>query len=305
MVAITKEITLIDLKRYGEWLLVFTTILAAAGWVFSKETIQGMPMIGFMGLRFLLASIILLPLCYSTQQTIRLVDIPKVLMSGSLQMIQMILWILAIGANSSLGEGAFIMSLSILLVPLIAWLIFKEKPLSIFWISFPIAAIGLGFLSLSNGWNASIGQLWFLGSAIALALYFNINGRMVQKIAVLPLSCIQMFCTGAVCTIISLLFETWPSAISLSIWSWFAASVLIATILRYVLQAIGQKYVNVGNAAIIMVLEPIFTLLLSVIFYHEPMPWMKWLGCFLILAALLIYRGYVFLRTRRSELYAK
>ncbi len=45
-------------NRKADLLLVLTTILAAAGWIFSKESIQGLPPFGFIGLRFILASFV-------------------------------------------------------------------------------------------------------------------------------------------------------------------------------------------------------------------------------------------------------
>ncbi|CAH8242281.1 hypothetical protein VAEKB19_6410001 [Vibrio aestuarianus] len=40
-------------NRRAELILVITTLLAAAGWVFSKQAIQGLPPFGFIGVRFL------------------------------------------------------------------------------------------------------------------------------------------------------------------------------------------------------------------------------------------------------------
>ncbi|WLT06610.1 EamA family transporter [Gilliamella apis] len=48
---------------------------------------------------------------------------------------------------------------------------------------------------------------------------------------------------------------------------WLIVSIVIATILRFALQFVGQKYVPVCNAAIIMILEPVFTTLAGVIVY--------------------------------------
>ncbi|MCF1428484.1 MAG: DMT family transporter [Shewanella sp.] len=44
--------------------LVLTSMIAALGWIISKETIVDLPPFGFIGLRFTLASLCLLPLCY-------------------------------------------------------------------------------------------------------------------------------------------------------------------------------------------------------------------------------------------------
>lgn len=48
-------------QRKAELFLVLTTFIAAWGWVFSREAVQGMPIFGFLGTRFLFAAIILLP----------------------------------------------------------------------------------------------------------------------------------------------------------------------------------------------------------------------------------------------------
>ncbi|MGB5446621.1 MAG: EamA family transporter, partial [Psychromonas sp.] len=50
--------------KRADLLILCTTILAAAGWIFSKQAIQGLPPFGFIGLRFLCASLLLVPFCY-------------------------------------------------------------------------------------------------------------------------------------------------------------------------------------------------------------------------------------------------
>ncbi len=105
------------------------------------------------------------------------------------------------------------------------------------------------------------------------------------------LTCVQLFSTGAIALTVSLLTETWPDAVATSVWGWFGLSVLVATSLRYLLQTLGQKGASAANAAIIMIMEPVWTVVLSVIWYHEAMPVHKIAGCTLILFSLLIYRG--------------
>lgn len=89
---------------------------------------------------------------------------------------------------------------------------------------------------------------------------------------------------------LSLLLETWPQEVSLITWKWVVLSVLLATSLRYLLQTIGQKWVTPTNAAILMLLEPIWTMLLSVWLYDESMPLNKLVGCGLLLLSLVFYR---------------
>ena len=64
--------------------------------------------------------------------------------------------------GGQLGEGSFIMSLSVLMVPIVSWFFFRERLLAIFWLSLSIVIVGLAFLSLSNGCYLNVNQLWFL-----------------------------------------------------------------------------------------------------------------------------------------------
>ncbi|KXO07998.1 Permease of the drug/metabolite transporter (DMT) superfamily [Moritella sp. JT01] len=278
-------------NRRADLILVITTILASAGWIFSKEAIQGLPTFGFIGLRFILASILLLPFCYRTLFNINRATLVGAASVGCFLGSAILIWIYAIANSSSLGEGAFIMSLSMLFVPIIAWIFFKNRPPRMFWFSLPFAILGLTLLSKGSSWTISGSQIWFMFSAVMLAIQFNLNSHFAQKMPTLVLTCIQLFVTGVLGVLVSLLTETWPQQIELEIWGWLAMSVLIATSLRYALQTAGQKNTTTANAAIIMILEPTWTVFLSMLWYGEKMELTKLVGCSLILFALIIYRA--------------
>ncbi|MEI8609532.1 DMT family transporter [Enterovibrio sp. Hal110] len=285
-------------ERRASLVLLIVTVLAAWGWIFSKEAIQGLPPFGFIGLRFLLASVCLLPFCIGSLKRVDRGDLVRASGVGSLLSGALLFWIFAMSVSTSLGEGAFIMSLSMLIVPLVAWGLFKQTPPRIFWVSMPIAVAGLALLSLGGvGWQLSPSQIWFLLAAVFLAIHFNVNSRYAKRIPTLVLTCVQLFTTGVIASLVSLCVETWPDMIPPAIWVWFTLSVIVATSLRYLLQTFGQKGANAANAAIIMILEPVWTVVLSVVWYHEAMPAHKIAGCSLILLSLLIYRGSQPLRT--------
>lgn len=276
--------------RRADLILILATLLASAGWVFSKESIQGLAPFQFIGLRFLIAAMCLLLFCYKDIKALSKTDLLRTLSVGCLLATSLLLWIYAISVSHGLSEGAFIMSLAMLFVPLVAWPLFKLAPPRIFWFSLPIAVVGLMLLSLSNGWQQSSSQIWFICSALVLAVHFNFNSRYAQRVSPLSLTCIQLMVTGIIGLIISAYTEVWPQTVGSDIWIWFTMSVLIATSLRYLMQTIGQKHIVAANAAIIMVLEPIWTVILSILWYDEPMPFNKILGCLLIFVSLLIYR---------------
>lgn len=278
-------------QRKAEFFLVLTTMIAAWGWVFSREAVQGMPVFAFLGTRFLLAAIILLPFCKGKKNKIPLKQLPKILMTGGWMALNLVLWIHAVAITDSIGEGAFIMSLAMLFVPLVAWVILKNKPSRYFWEALPVAIIGLACLTLFKAqleFKAS--QLWFLGAAIVQAIYFCYTSLYTRMVPLLPLTTIQLATTGIVAIVLSLFLEEWPTSLTTPTVMWLAASVVIATSLRFVLQLIGQKNTTAANAAIIMILEPVMTVFVAAIWYHERMPLIQIVGCILILFSLFYYR---------------
>ncbi|EMH6401814.1 DMT family transporter [Providencia rettgeri] len=278
-------------QRKAEFFLVLTTIIAAWGWVFSREAVQGMPIFAFLGSRFLLAAIILAPFCRGKKNRITVKQLPKILMTGGWMSLNMALWIHAVAITDSIGEGAFIMSLAMLFVPLVAWVILKNKPVRYFCEALPVAVLGLACLTLFKAqleFKAS--QLWFLGAAIVQAIYFCYTSLYTRTIPLLPLTAIQLACTGMTGLVLSFFLEEWPSSMTTPTMMWFIASVVIATSLRFVLQLIGQKNTTAGNAAIIMILEPVMTVFVAAIWYHERMPFIQIVGCVLILSSLFYYR---------------
>ncbi|MEH6453326.1 MAG: DMT family transporter [Psychromonas sp.] len=289
-------------QRKAELILLLTTLLAGAGWVFSKEAINGLPIFGFIGIRFVLASLLLLPLCYKALLKANPKDIVKGSGVGLILGCSILLWIHAISVSPTLGEGAFIMSLSMLIVPLIAWPLFKRRPPAIFWLSLPIAIFGLFLLSLSGGWQESSSQIWYAIASLLLAFHFNFNGKYSKRIPTLLLTCLQLFVIGILGLIASFLFETIPPTVDTSILIWLTLSIVLATSLRYVLQTIGQKHCLPSIASIIMILEPLWVVIMSVILYSEAMPINKIIGGSLILLSLLIFRVGGSFIAKRAEL---
>ena len=276
-------------QRKAELFLVLTTFVAATGWIFSKQALLGLPAFGFIGFRFMIASLCLLPFCYRALINMQAKDIAQAICVGMLLGGGMLSWSYAVSVSTTLGEGAFIISLSMLLVPLIAWALFKQRPKKVFWLALPIAVLGLFLLSIRGSWQASSSQVWFALASLLFAFQFNFNSKYSQRIPLLLLLCVQLFTAGVMGVIASIMFESMPISIDASIWIWFALSTLLATVLRYLLQITGQKYCVPSVASIIMLLEALWVVLFSVVFYNEAMPLNKILGGAMILSSLLIF----------------
>lgn len=277
-------------QRKSELLLVATTCIAACGWIFSREGLQGMPVLGFLGIRFLMAGVVLL-LCCRSSGLGKAWQARKVVCASSIWLAaSMLLWIYAVAITVSLGEGAFIMSLSMLFVPLVAWVMLRARPARAFWGALPVAVCGLALLTLRQGFHVAPSQLLFFLAAIVQAVYFCANTKSSRLVPPVPLAAVQLTFTGILALLLSWGLDTWHGLPSLATWWWLIASALIATSLRFWLQLSGQRLTTAASAALIMLLEPLLTVVAAALWYHERMALHQILGGVLILFALGYYR---------------
>lgn len=272
----------------AELVLILVTILAAFGWIFSKETLAGLPPLLFMGVRFLVAGFILLLAGRKYFVGLRFSDIKNAILVGLVMGVAMMLWIVGLDHSTQLGVGAFITSLGVILVPIMAKLLFGDRPGLPVWLSLPVAVIGLGLLALNDGLAFELSHLYFLVAAVTFALQFNLLSRSSTRMHVLVLTSIQLISAGSLAFILSLFLETWPEVVSLPVFGWFLASTLIATSLRFLLQTYGMSLTPASHAAVIMNLEPMWTAVFASFWFMETMALTQIVGCSLIFIAMLI-----------------
>jgi drug/metabolite transporter (DMT)-like permease len=279
-----------DKTLLSDILLLTVTLLAAAGWIFSKEALQGIAPLTFIGIRFFLAGLLLAVFCLPNLKTLKLAHWGEALSMGVLFAVALMLWVQGLFHSDHVGEGAFITSLGVVLVPLVAHLVFGDTIDGSTWLALPTAMIGLGFLSLSNGFHFENAQLLFMVAAVLFALHFNLITRAVTRITAFSLTAIQLTTVGIVSMLVSRFFEPWPPSISTDTWMWISASILLASAARFLIQAFAQSMASASHAAIILVLEPLWTSIIAAFWFAESMTYQQMIGCSLIFLALLINR---------------
>lgn len=181
------------------------------------------------------------------------------------------------------------MSLSMMFVPLTAWVMMKVRP--------PRA---VGVPADCGGWPGAAQSAYadslppqpglVLLTALVQSIWFCYTSRCAREVPLIPLTTVQLAITGIVGLTISAAVERWDQPMTLPTLGWLVASIVIATSLRFGLQMKGQKYAAVASAAIIMVLEPLLTVIAAALWYGEQLPLQKIIGGVLILVAQLWFR---------------
>ncbi|GIU41490.1 membrane protein [Shewanella sairae] len=273
----------------GVLYLFVATLLAAMGWIASKVVVQSMAGEMFIASRFILASLILVPFCYKSLLKLSAKQVLSACGVGVFLGLALQVWIYAVSISDGLSEGAFIMSLAMIIAPLTAWLLFQVKPNRAFWIALPVSVSGMMLMSLTNGWKMESSQLLFLLASALLSVHFVMNKRISGNLKPLVSICLQLFVVGLVGLLYTLYTE--PDAVQFSnqLMVWFVVSTVAATSVRYLLQTMGQYKVSMETAALLMILEPVWTLLLSISVLGETLEPQKLLGGGVIFLSLITY----------------
>ncbi|WP_372737008.1 DMT family transporter [Neptunomonas sp.] len=273
----------------SDLMLLVVTLLAASGWIFSKEALAGMPPLLFIGLRFLFAGLILMMFGWQALRALDRRGILSTALVGLSFSMAMMFWILGLQHAQHLGVGAFLSCLGAVLVPIVAML-FGERANRAVWASLPVAAVGLALLALDSQFEMGWGELSFLCAAVLFAFTFVLNSRAAAKTSPIALAAIQLVVVGLVALPVSWAAEPWSFDWPASIWMWMIASIFIATSLRFFMQVWAQSLSTASNAAVIMTLEPVWAAMLAALWFGETMTGMQLGGCAVIFSALLVSR---------------
>ncbi|MAR91733.1 MAG: EamA family transporter [Pseudomonadales bacterium] len=291
-----------DRTLLSDLLLLVVTLLAASGWIFSKEALQGMSPLWFLGIRFFSAGCLLGALCIPQLKAMTRRQWRQALWMGLLFALALMLWVHGLFFSTHVGEGAFITSLGVVLVPVVARLAFGDATEGSTWVALPLAVGGLACLSLRHGFRFEPSQAFFCGAALLFALHFNLISRALAQIPAFALTTIQLTMVGSVALLAAAVSEGPLQVDATAVWGWLVASILLASSARFLIQAYAQSMASASHAAIIMILEPLWASIMAAVWFAEQMSLQQLAGCSLIFLALLVNRWRAIRQLLRSLL---
>ncbi len=187
---------------------------------------------------------------------------------------------------TSAGKAGFITGLYVIIVPILG-LLLKQQTNKSTWFGAGLAVIGMFFLSVTENFTISKGDLLVLGSALFWAIHVQLISWFSRQYDALLLSLYQFI----FCSVFSLLVAVTMETISLENVIAAKVPVFVAGVLSvgvaYTLQIIAQKNAHPAHAAIILSLEAVFAVLGGWLFLNEVLQLREFLGCSLMLTGMI------------------
>lgn len=276
------------MKQYiGDGMLLITAIVWGSGFVGTVIALQYLTAYQVMAGRFVLAAIILSLLFGKKFRTFTKSVIWKGAILGTILYIGFALQTVGLEYTTP-SKNAFLTAINVVIVPIIAYMVYKRKVDRHETTGAMIAIIGIGFISLQGSMTINIGDALSLACAVAFAFDIFYTNHFVKKEDAISLTIVQ-FITASLIGVVAVVIQgDIPTTLEKeAIYSIIYLAVFSTTI-AYVCQNIAFKYTTATKGAIILSLEAFFGMILSVLFLQEVLTGRMMIGAALIMTAILI-----------------
>ncbi|ANX12484.1 hypothetical protein ABE41_010725 [Fictibacillus arsenicus] len=284
------------------WFADFNLLLVAFVWgttfVIVQKAIAFLEPYSFNTVRFFIAAILLLFIIYFFKRTsFKDFKNKNLLKSGTL----LGFWLFLGYGFQTVGllyttssKAGFITGLSVVLVPLLSYMLLKHKLNWQIGFSSLLAVAGLYLLTIHNSFSLNIGDGYVLLCAVSFALHIVFTGKFAKSFDALCLTVVQLFIVSILSFITALFTEQWQEifAANMLFKSEVITALLItslfATALAFLAQTYFQSFTTPARVALIFAMEPVFAAITAFIVLNERLGSKALIGCILILFGMIL-----------------
>ncbi len=187
-------------------------------------------------------------------------------------------------ANTGAAITGFVTGLYVVLTPLFAGLLFKERVSKNTWFYVFMATVGLALLSL-KGWSVGFGELMVFFSAIAFAAHITALSKWSAGRDVYAMTITQLTMCAAMTGVASA-FEGYSAPPDSGVWAVVIFTAVFATAIAFIVQTWSQAYMSATKVAVILTMEVVFAAFFAIIFAGERLTLQAALGGILVVAAM-------------------
>lgn len=295
------------MKRWhANVLLLIAGAIWGMGFVAQASAMDSIGPYLFIALRFAVASLVILPFTvlesrrqrvtdYSADENARLSAGKELQLSDCLKFVVIGLCLFAGMATQQVGllttsvtNSGFLTGLYVVFTPVLGVMLYRSKPHPVTWIAACFSLLGIYFLSGGALGQLVKGDILTIISAMFWGLQVVLIARIVgQSGRPLALSQMQFTITALLALLVALAIEPikWVGIVEVAPQILYAG--IFASGFAFTIQVIGQRYTSAPQAAIFLSAEAPFAALFAFIFLNEKISAIGFLGCALILAAML------------------
>lgn len=273
-------------KYKGELLMLITAIMWGSGFVGMAKGLEHWSVFQLMAGRFFLASIILSLVFYKKLKLINKAVLWKGGLLGAILFFAFTLQTWGLEYTTA-SKNAFLTAINVIIVPIIAYIIYKRRIDRFEFIAAGVAIVGIGFLSLQDSLTINFGDFLSILCAFAFAFDIFYTNVFVKSEDALALTIVQFYTATILSVIGVIILQDYPTTYSAEGIGIIIYLAVFCTGVAYVCQNLGMQYANPTKSAIILSTEALFGTMFSVLLLNELLTGRMIFGCILIFFAIL------------------
>jgi len=191
---------------------------------------------------------------------------------------------------TSLSNAGFLCALTVVITPILAYFVLKQKPEKKLAAVVVMCLIGIALLSLKENLRPALGDLFCIMAAFAYAVDLLLTEIAVtrKQVNAFQLGVFQLGFTGAFNLIISFIVETPTLPHSPGAWTAVLFLSIFCTGIAFIAQALAQQYTSASHVGVIFSLEPVFAGIVAYFLAGEILSARAYVGAALLVSVLFI-----------------
>lgn len=267
--------------------LLFVGFVWGAAFVLMKDAIKEQPYMDFLATRFTVAAIAMFLLRPVVASKLAPGDLKYGAVAGVVLAFAYITQTIGLELTTASISG-FLTGLYVVLTPLLAWLVLKQKISLKISLGALLAAVGLGVLSgAATTVEFQIGQIWLIVCALLYAVHILILGKYGKSRDSYRFAMLQIAFVAIVTWVFALAdgYQPPPNG---SVWFAILFTALLSTVFAFWVQTWAQTIIEPSRVALLITSEVIFTALLAVGVGQEPLTLTMVVGGSIMVVAMLL-----------------
>lgn len=268
------------------WMIV-ATIFWGGSFVFNKIGFRDIPPVTFLFFRFSLATLIMGVFCLRRLPGLNRCILWKGGVVGLALAAVNLSFVLGV-SGTTVSRAGFLNNLFVLIIPLLSFLLWRERVDR--WITAGIflALAGLWQLAWGGAEGFNRGDLLSTVCALFIAVHIILVSRILRDEDVFLVTLAQFATVAAVGAILVAFLPGKPFRIGPVSATALLYCAIFPTVICFTLQNTFQRYTTPTKAGLIYTLDPVWSMLGGVMFLGERLSGREWLGCALIFGAVVL-----------------
>lgn len=275
------------MSKKHELALFFTAIFWGLGFVFMDIALDELNTFSILTIRFLGSALIIFVLAYKVIIRAKKQDVINGAILGIFLFLAFAFQTYGLVFTSA-SRNAFLTAANVVMVPLIMFLVYKQKITNNIKLGSILMFLGIGFVSGLGTTGFNIGDALTLICALFFALHIIFISKFLTDKNLYVIVCMQMFVAGLISLFLGLVTSSlsFVGASNISFALFYV--VVISTCLTFFLQNYGLSKVDSSKGAIILSTEALFGTLGSIVILGETISVMTLIGFVLMFIGIIV-----------------